>query len=79
MKKTSTITAYFLVFILAFIIRIWFAFLDGHQALFNACDASEYIAKAKELEEFISESRDILNVESRNLFGYEFGDHGQIK
>lgn len=73
MKKTSTITAYFLVFILAFIIRIWFAFLDGHQALFNACDASEYIAKAKELEEFISESRDILNVESRNLFGYEFG------
>ena len=59
-KRTNTITAYLLVFILAFIIRIWFAFLDGHQALFTACDASEYIAKAKELEEFIFESRDLL-------------------
>lgn len=41
-----------IIFLISLALRLGFAFFDGHQVLFNACDASEYIDKALELQCF---------------------------
>ncbi|MCA9818155.1 MAG: glycosyltransferase family 39 protein [Candidatus Obscuribacterales bacterium] len=41
-------------FLIALGLRLWFAFGDEHQVLFNACDASEYVEKAAEIQDFLN-------------------------
>lgn len=42
------------IFLIALGLRLWFAFADTHQVLFNACDASEYVEKAAEIQDFLN-------------------------
>lgn len=52
--KYQNVLIYLGVFIVAICARLYFALLDGHSVLFNACDAAEYLASAAKIQQFLN-------------------------